>query len=338
MSENPPRPRARAQKRKERLGLRDTLSRDMVVSSWAVSARTLLLVRSAILVFCTISLLVMIDPVHNGVGAIGGAFFWFTNWGFILLTVYFGQAVAYTLRGPPPESSAAQPQTAWQTAIWLNFEIAGMSAIFIDVVLWGILWPSSGFDAIFFHPMMLIVHGANFFIVAIEMALNRIPVNKSHYFAVVGYTAIYGLFATFEHLVLYDGRRWPYAAPLLAPLFPDLLCAVLDENISLGSLKMPRFAVPCEPRFSEFRWHGRRYFFMDVEHLGWSVMLWYCVLLLIQAAFWYLLVRIDGIKVRRHSSKPSSDLHILAFVSPDRLASMVGNLRGMMRWRRMVRG
>ena len=48
---------------------------------------------------------------------------------------------------------------------------------------------------------------------------------------------------------------------------------------------------------------------MDVEHLGWSVMLWYCVLLLIQAAFWYLLVRIDGIKVRRHSSKPSSDLH-----------------------------
>ena len=101
----------------------------MVVSSWAVSARTLLLVRSAILVFCTISLLVMIDPVHNGVGAIGGAFFWFTNWGFILLTLYFGQAVAYTLRGPPPESSAAQPQTAWQTAIWLNFEIAGMSAI-----------------------------------------------------------------------------------------------------------------------------------------------------------------------------------------------------------------
>ena len=48
---------------------------------------------------------------------------------------------------------------------------------------------------------------------------------------------------------------------------------------------------------------------MDVEHLGWSVMLWYCVLLLIQAAFWYLLVRIDGLKVRRHSSKPSSDLH-----------------------------
>ena len=204
----------------------------MVVSSWAVSARTLLLVRSAILVFCTISLLVMIDPVHNGVGAIGGAFFWFTNWGFILLTVYFGQAVAYTLRGPPPESSAAQPQTAWQTAIWLNFEIAGMSAIFIDVVLWGILWPSSGFDAIFFHPMMLIVHGANFFIVAIEMALNRIPVHKDHYFAVVGYTAVYGLFATFEHLVLYDGRRWPCAAPLLTLLFPDFFCAVLDENIS----------------------------------------------------------------------------------------------------------
>ena len=48
---------------------------------------------------------------------------------------------------------------------------------------------------------------------------------------------------------------------------------------------------------------------MDVEHLGWSVMLWYCVLLLIQAAFWYLLVRIDGLKVRRHSSKPSSHLH-----------------------------
>ena len=210
----------------------------MVVSSWVVSARTLLLVRSAILVFCTISLLVMIDPVHNGVGAIGGAFFWFTNWGFILLTLYFGQAVAYTLRGPPPESSAAQPQTAWQTAIWLNFEIAGMSAIFIDVVLWGILWPSSGFDAMFFHPMMLIVHGANFFIVALEMALNRIPVHKDHYFAVVGYTAIYGLFATFEHLVLYDGRRWPCASFLTRLLFSRLALRLLTA-ISLGPPPRP---------------------------------------------------------------------------------------------------
>ena len=62
---------------------------------------------------------------------------------------------------------------------------------------------------------------------------------------------------------------------------------------------------------------------MDVEHLGWSVMLWYCVLLLIQAAFWYLLVRIDGLKVRRHSSKPSSDLHTSSW----RLCLLTGSLR-----------
>eukprot|EP01043_Picozoa_sp_COSAG02_P093359 COSAG02_NODE_29881_length_561_cov_0.783550_1_plen_51_part_01 len=38
---------------------------------------------------------------------------------------------------------------------------------------------------------------------------------------------------------------------------------------------------------------------MDVEHLSYSVILWYCCLLAIQALFWLLLFKIDQLK-RKH--------------------------------------
>lgn len=98
--------------------------------------------------------------------------------------------------------------------------------------------------------MMLNVHGANAVFVAIELSLNKVPVTKSHYFAVVAYTALYGLWATFEHLVIYGTQRdWPY-------------------------------------------------FFMDIDHLGGTVAIWYTCLLLIQGAFWMLLLKIDQSKRR----------------------------------------
>lgn len=174
----------------------------------------------------------------------------FTNWGYILLTAYFVSIVAYSLKYPA-DTDAVPPPAGWQQALWLHFEVAGMSALFIDVVLWGILWPAAGFSSFFFQPIMVNVHFINLVMVGIEMSLNRIPVCKHHYFAVVGYTALYGLFATFEHVLLYnEARPWPY-------------------------------------------------FFMDVEHLSYSVILWYLCLLAIQAVFWLLLFKIDQFKSSR---------------------------------------
>ena len=153
----------------------------------------------------------------------------------------------YSLKYPATTDAPPAP-AGWQQALWLHFEVAGMSALFIDVVLWGILWPAASFSSFFFTPLMVNVHFINLVMVGIEMSLNRIPVCKQHYFAVIAYTALYGLFATFEHVVLYDrARDWPY-------------------------------------------------FFMDVEHLSYSVVLWYCCLLAIQAMFWLLLFKIDELK------------------------------------------
>ena len=139
-----------------------------------------------------------------------GTVFFFTNWGFLLLTLYFASIVVYSLRPPPVAAEGARPPR-WQQLLWLHFEVAGMSAIFIDAVLWGVLWPAAGFTGAFFAPMMLVVHAANALLVLAELALNRLPVNPRHYCAVVGYTACYGLWATLEHVVFYGGRRgWPY--------------------------------------------------------------------------------------------------------------------------------
>ena len=116
---------------------------------------------------------------------------------------------------------------------------------------------------------MVNVHFINLVMVGIEMSLNRIPVCKQHYFAVVAYTALYGLFATFEHVVLYDrARAWPY-------------------------------------------------FFMDVEHLSYSVVLWYCCLLAIQAIFWVMLFKIDELK-RKHIGRAGANENL---VTPGEVAA-----------------
>jgi uncharacterized membrane protein len=114
----------------------------------------------------------------------------FTNWGYILLTLYFASIVAYSLKYPATQEAAPAP-AGWQQALWLHFEVAGMSAIFIDVVVWGILWPESGFWSGFFQVQMINVHFVNMVMVFIEMSMNRIPVCKQHYFAVIAYTALY---------------------------------------------------------------------------------------------------------------------------------------------------
>jgi len=63
-----------AKNHKEDLGL-DTLEHAMIVTSWNVSAERLLAVRCVILAFMFLTFISMIDPVHNGVSGVGGAFF-----------------------------------------------------------------------------------------------------------------------------------------------------------------------------------------------------------------------------------------------------------------------
>jgi hypothetical protein len=152
----------------------DTVRHSMLVSSCVASDDTLLLVRCTLLGFMcttTVSMMLSMGP---------GMFNFFTNWGYFLLNFYFLSVVVYSLLRYGEVDIDDLPSSAWQQVLWLHFEVAGMVAIFIDVVLWGVLWPQSGFDSFLFQPMMLDVHGANLVCVLVELYLNKLNVERSH--------------------------------------------------------------------------------------------------------------------------------------------------------------
>ena len=49
-----------------------------------------------------------------------GTVFFFTNWGFLLLTLYFASIVVYSLRPPPVAAEGARPPRCVRRPIWVG--------------------------------------------------------------------------------------------------------------------------------------------------------------------------------------------------------------------------
>ena len=81
-----------AVRQRDRLQL-DRLTHETLVTSWLLTPQQLLAFRCVILCFMAGTTVIIFSS-----SGFGWTIFFFTNWGYLLLTVYFGSLVAYTLR------------------------------------------------------------------------------------------------------------------------------------------------------------------------------------------------------------------------------------------------
>ena len=81
----------------------------------------------------------------------------------------------------------------------------------------------------FFKPLPVIMHNANVLLVAVEMALNRVPFNSAHHPYVLLFAAAYVLFAwiwfEIKHVFYYGFLD--YARPLAFAWYSGLLVLLL---------------------------------------------------------------------------------------------------------------
>ena len=92
---------------KDRLQL-DRLTHEMLVTSWLLTPRQLLAARCTIFCFMAATTLVVFSS------GFGWTVFFFTNWGYLLLTAYFGSLVGYSLT-TKRANGAAQAASAGTT-------------------------------------------------------------------------------------------------------------------------------------------------------------------------------------------------------------------------------
>jgi hypothetical protein len=126
---------------RERLQL-GRLTHEMLVTSWLLAPRQLLATRCVIFVFMAATTTIIISssprkihPRSEEDPSFGWTVFFFTNWGYLLLTAYFGSLVSYSLVTERANGAAqpASPSTRWQRVLWFHFETAGI-ALDVEVI------------------------------------------------------------------------------------------------------------------------------------------------------------------------------------------------------------
>ncbi|CAG8510828.1 1391_t:CDS:2 [Ambispora leptoticha] len=200
---------------------------EMTVTSWFTTPLVLLIVRSIFLIYSLITLALSIyDELQRG--RLPMYLTCFTNLGFIGLTAYFTMAVIHSLTFVvcnEPKSLSTQPRLL-TIAFWILYHTIIVYHILIPIVYWAILVPSHTEESplLAFHEISM--HGVNFFMMIVEVALNRIPLVASHLIFVLTILILY-IFETWMNnainsepsyiLVVADWREIPKGMTIILP-------------------------------------------------------------------------------------------------------------------------
>ncbi len=151
----------------------------------------------------------------------GEFFTWYTCWTFLLFTCYFGAASCCSIAGLTGRLSGTPPPS-WPLKLTLvMFETLLAAVVLVDVTLWSVLYPTCAdsqppsCDSITNFPSYM-MHGANFFAMLSEAAMNRLEVQKGHFAYALIYAGCYGCFGLVYHAytgALGNRRKTKHAQP-----------------------------------------------------------------------------------------------------------------------------
>jgi len=150
-------------------------------------------------------------------------FEYFTQWNFSLMCFYFLLGSYFSLRRMvnPDEEKLRGFVHVLAQIFWILFHMCFVLAFFIDLVVWGILFPwamiydkqqSSAGDQVdiaadLFTIISVSAHCINFFFIFIELVLNRLPFQTPFFLFLPMWASFYCIF---QWLYWYSGGRWVY--------------------------------------------------------------------------------------------------------------------------------
>ncbi|CAG8567597.1 1837_t:CDS:2, partial [Ambispora gerdemannii] len=185
---------------------------ERAVTSWFTTPLVLLTVRTIFLTYSLITLALSIY-VHDRRGRLHSYLTYFTNLGFLGLTAYFAMAVVHSLIFAiyrEPKSFAIQPKVL-TIAFWILYDAIVVYHILIPLVSWIILVPNYAEESsphlrlLTFNQISM--NGVDFFMMIVEVVLNRMPLVMSHLIFVLAILVFY-LFETWISYAI--SQQFPY--------------------------------------------------------------------------------------------------------------------------------
>jgi hypothetical protein len=120
---------------------------------------------------------------------------YFTVWNYTLLTVYFALATWYSLRRLHSDTGGNRYATnLTQRFFLIVYPIVLTMTFFVDAITWEVLFPdsvASHTEYAFLNFSSINMHSINFFMMMVELLLNRLPIKSHHVIYLMLWTAIY---------------------------------------------------------------------------------------------------------------------------------------------------
>jgi len=189
---------------------------DLLCTSPYISSFILFLIRLLFSLFST--------AINIWALAIKGKVFfeYFTQWNFTVLMIFFWIMTYFSLRKVLRKDETQRKINSAELAVgilaWAMYHMELVCALFIDIVVWGILFPwmtandnKTGANNVqndLITPISISCHAVNFVMMLIEFILNRLPFSR--YFCL--FSIMWGcLYAIFQWIYYYSPNgRWVY--------------------------------------------------------------------------------------------------------------------------------